>query len=63
MRYRIIVEIDTDKSRDWVNEVFARRVFECVSQYSNPVYLATEVVTDKQRCMYLFWEQPGEPTC
>lgn len=50
MRYRITVEIDTDKSREWVNEVLARSVMdECVTRYSSPVYLATEVVTDEQR--------------
>lgn len=49
MRYRIVIEIDTSENRDWVNTLANHMLDEAVTKFSNPVYLATEVVTDKQR--------------
>lgn len=49
MRYRIIIEIDTDKNREWVNKLAENMMDYSITSHSTPVYLATEMVTDKQR--------------
>ncbi len=49
MRYRIVLEIDTDKDREWVNRLANHLMDKTVSIVSNPVYLATEVVKDNER--------------
>lgn len=46
MRYRIIIEVDTNKTRIIINELAQRLYDEAVTRYSTPVYLATEIVTN-----------------
>jgi hypothetical protein len=46
MRYRIIIEIDTEAKREAINSL-ALTMQDCaVQKWCNPVYLSTEVVTD-----------------
>ena len=44
MRYRIVIEIDTDASRKAVNGLATHMHNEAVTKWCNPVYVATEVV-------------------
>lgn len=51
IRYRIVIEVDAEASvmRRSINELAeeAMQVFVC--KKTNPVYLATEIIGDKQR--------------
>lgn len=49
MRYRIVIEVDTDESREWINGLAVSLMNDTVTTRSNPVYLATEVVEDNKR--------------
>ena len=44
MRYRIIIEVDTQEPRIVVNQLAQRFYDEAVTKYSTPVYLSTEKV-------------------
>ena len=47
MRYRIVLEVDTDEPRIVLNQLAQRLYDEAVTKYSNPVYLSTEKVDNE----------------
>lgn len=49
MRYRIVIEIEADAKRTSVNSLANEMKDLAVQSWCNPVYVATEVVGDKQR--------------
>lgn len=49
MRYRIVIEVDTDQPRKQVNILSERISDLAVTTWSNPVYLSTEEVCEKNR--------------
>lgn len=49
MRYRIVIEIDTDAERTSVNRLALEMRLMAVNSWSVPIYCATEVVNDKER--------------
>lgn len=51
MRYRIVLEIDTDEPRIVVNQLAQRLWDEAVTRYSNPVFLSTEKVEDTREIL------------
>jgi len=42
MRYRIIIDVDTDQPRIVVNQLAERMYNEAVTRYSMPVFCSTE---------------------
>lgn len=42
MRYRIIIDIDTNEPRIVVNQLAERMYSEAVTRYSTPVFCSTE---------------------
>lgn len=44
MRYRIVIELETDEPRIVVNQLAERLYNEAVTKYSNPVFCSTEKV-------------------
>jgi hypothetical protein len=56
MRYRIVLEIDTDEPRIVVNQLAQRLYNEAVTKYSNPVFLSTEKVDNTVEIL-TFWQQ------
>jgi hypothetical protein len=46
MRYRIVIELDTNQPRVVVNQLAQRLYDEAVTKYSNPVFLSTEKLED-----------------
>ncbi len=49
MRYRIIIEVDTEAKQSAVNNIALDMLSIAVTKWSNPVYCATEVVKNKER--------------
>lgn len=49
MRYRIVIEIDTQATRANVNRLADEMKDLAVTGWCNPVYVATEVVSPKAR--------------
>ncbi len=51
MRYRIVIELDTDQPRVVVNQLAQRLYDEAVTKYTNPVFLSTEKLEDTKFIM------------
>lgn len=51
MRYRIVIELDTDAKRVAVNNLACDMQDLCVTTWCNPVYVATEIVQNEQRAI------------
>lgn len=50
MRYRIVLEIETDQGRDFLNKLAQHCFDETITKESNPVFLSTQLcATDEQR--------------
>jgi hypothetical protein len=44
MRYRIVIELDTQEPRQVVNKLAERIYDEAFTRYTTPVFLSTEIV-------------------
>ncbi len=44
MRYRIVLEIDSDEPRVVINQLAQSLCYEAVTEYSTPVFLSTEKI-------------------
>ncbi len=44
MRYRIVIEVDTERKRGWLDELAKAMYDVAVTTKSNPVFLSTELI-------------------
>lgn len=49
MRYRIVLEVDTNEKRDSINRLAQHLYDEAVTTWTTPVFLSTEVVENRSR--------------
>lgn len=52
MRYRIVIEIDTDGNRMAINRLAMEMKDQAVTSWCNPVFLSTEMLTSDKQELY-----------